>query len=109
MATSKTSYSDRRSRENRAETIPEYQLPAYSGSPSNASAADPSPSLTGLPDIDYHKYAIPESSLSCDQVVMKTHLAFLSSSPAALEELIREQATLPPRQLIRITGTHNNG
>ena|SRR2546430_11251443 len=109
MATSKTDYSERRSRGNRAETIPEYQLPTYSDSPSNVSTADPSPSLTGLPNIDYHKYAIPESSLSSDQTVTTTNLAFLSSSPAALEDLIREQAALPPRQLIRITGTRKNG
>jgi hypothetical protein len=63
-------------------------------------------SLPGMPNIEFWKYRIPESTLSNDQRAVTTTLSSLTSNPAALEKFIREQAALPPRPHVCIKGQH---
>jgi hypothetical protein len=63
-------------------------------------------SLPGMPNIDFSKYRIPESTMSKDQRTVTTTLSSLTSDPATLERFIREQASLPPRPHVCIKGHH---
>jgi hypothetical protein len=82
--------------------------PVYSSGPSEPTGAIPSiiPNnfLPGLPNLDFSKYRIPESTLSKDQCVVTTTLSSLCSNPRTLETFVREQAALPPRPHVCITG-----
>jgi hypothetical protein len=83
--------------------------PVYSGpsEPANDTPITQSNySLPGMPNIDFSKYRIPESTLSKDQSTVTTTLSSLTSDPATLERFIREQASLPPRPHICIKGHH---
>jgi hypothetical protein len=109
----KNSYRDYRLLDEAAAFNPHYTapapaddgLPAYSG-PSSSSDASAQISTTGLPNIDFAKYEIPESTVSDDNVTTMTNLSILSQDPVTLEKFIREQASLPPKPHVRITGTH---
>jgi hypothetical protein len=83
--------------------------PVYSG-PSEPVRATPTTrttnSLPGMPNIDFWKYRIPESTLSKDQRTVTTTHSSLTSDPVALERFIREQAALPPRPHVCIKGHH---
>jgi hypothetical protein len=59
-----------------------------------------------MPNIIFSKYRVPDATLSKDQSTLTTTFAAFSSDPKALELFIREQAALPPRPLVRVTGTH---
>jgi hypothetical protein len=83
--------------------------PVYSGpsEPARNILAPPTHySLPGMPNIEFQKYRIPESSLSKDQRTVTTTLSTLISDPTALERFIREQAALPPRPHVCIKGNH---
>jgi hypothetical protein len=82
--------------------------PVYSSGPSERTGGIPlmvpNNFLPGLPHLDFSKYRIPESTLSKDQCVVTTTLSHLSSDPRALETFVRDQAALPPRPHVCITG-----
>lgn len=82
--------------------------PVYSSGPSQlpaeASSVNPINLLPGLPNLAFAKYRIAESTLSKDQCVVTTTLSSLSSDPRALETFVREQAALPPRPHVMVTG-----
>lgn len=91
-----------------ATTTPNYDAPpVYSSGPSQPAEAISSIDtnvLPGLPNIDFAKYRIPDSSLSKDQCVVTTTFSSLSSHPKALETFVREQADLPLRPHVTIIG-----
>ncbi len=58
----------------------------------------------GLPQIDYRLYAPPLFTLSADKTTIKATAPYLSSSVAALANLVRAQATVPPKPMIEVTG-----
>lgn len=82
--------------------------PVYSSGPSQqselVSSIIPNKVLPGLPNLDFAKYRIPESTLSKDQCIVTTTLSALSSNPRALEAFVREQAVLPPRPHVTMIG-----
>jgi hypothetical protein len=59
-----------------------------------------------MPKLNFAKYRVPEATLSKDQSTLTTTFAAFSADPRALELFVREQAALPPRPQVRITGTH---
>ena len=83
--------------------------PAYSGpTTSTTTTTSPqTPCIPGLPNLDFHKYQLPESILSDDQVTTTTYAPILSSDPNALTKFLHEQAALPPRPQIHIQGSHD--
>lgn len=89
-------------------TLNNDEPPIYSSGPSHPIDANPSTLtnnfLPGLPHLDFSRYKIPESTLSKDQCVVTTTLSSLYSDPRALETFVREQAALPPRPHVYLTG-----
>jgi hypothetical protein len=59
-----------------------------------------------MPKFNFAKYRVPEATLSKDQSTLTTTFAAFNSDPKALELFIREQAALPPKPQVRVTGTH---
>jgi hypothetical protein len=83
--------------------------PVYSGPSEPVREAPTTPSnnlLPGMPDIEFWKYRIPESTFSKDQRTVTTTHSSLTSDPIVLEKFIREQASLPPRPHVCIKGHH---
>ncbi|KAL1893186.1 hypothetical protein Sste5346_006618 [Sporothrix stenoceras] len=62
----------------------------------------------GLPYVDYRIYSPPLFTLSPDKTALKSSAPYLSATASALANLIREQATVPPKPLIHIQGTRGN-
>ncbi|KAF2840366.1 hypothetical protein M501DRAFT_1015422 [Patellaria atrata CBS 101060] len=90
---------------------PTEEPPAYTGPSVQPEPTLPTPSassIPGMPNLDFSKYQIPESKLSDDRVTLTTTLSVLSSDPRVLERMIKEQAALPPKPLIRIRGSHTD-
>ena len=57
--------------------------------------------------IPFDAYFPPHSTLSSDQLTVTTMLPSLTSDAQALVRLIQEQASLPPRPLVKIRGQHS--
>ncbi|KAK4166024.1 hypothetical protein QBC43DRAFT_314783 [Cladorrhinum sp. PSN259] len=90
--------------------------PPYSG-PSTPAQKSPTPSdafllqsssqprrYPGLPPLDYRLYSPPLFTLSQDRTTIRSQAPYLSSNASALIALIRQQATVPPKPCIHITG-----
>lgn len=83
----------------------EAALVSQGGSGSGASAARKGPpKYPGLLHLDYRLYSPPLFELSEDQATIKSNASYLSSTVSALANLIREQATIPPKPIIQIIG-----
>ena len=81
--------------------------PPYSGpaSPQHASRARSEPRYyRGLPRLDYQLYSPPLFELSTDCTTLSSKAPYLSGSVEALANLIRTQASLPPKPLIHVVG-----
>ncbi|KIH94777.1 hypothetical protein SPBR_03780 [Sporothrix brasiliensis 5110] len=68
----------------------------------------PFPRYPGLPYVDYRVYSPPLFDLSLDKTVLKSSAPYLSATASALANLIRTQATVPPKPLIHIQGTRGS-
>ncbi|KAL2153147.1 hypothetical protein VTH82DRAFT_4302 [Thermothelomyces myriococcoides] len=62
------------------------------------------PRYPGLPVLDYRLYKPPLFELSSDKTAIKTTAALYSTSAEALVALIKQQATVPPKQHVHIVG-----
>ncbi|KAH6631698.1 hypothetical protein F5144DRAFT_229372 [Chaetomium tenue] len=103
----------------RSPTPPPYSgpsTPAQEPAPapeSQTGGPKPPPRYPGLPALDYRLYNPPLFELSSDTTTIKSTTAHLSTSADALVALIRQQATVPPKPQIHITGrrgsTPNSG
>ncbi|KAK4145854.1 uncharacterized protein C8A04DRAFT_10226 [Dichotomopilus funicola] len=82
-------------------TSAQHPLPPLDSDPGNPK---PPPRYPGLPALDYRLYKPPHFDLSADKTTTKTTSAHLSSSAEALAALIRQQATIPPKPQVHITG-----
>ena len=84
--------------------------PAYSTSQPNLSPA-PKPIIQSpVPPllIDFRQYELAQASTSEDQVTTTTTLPSLATDPKALIDLLRRQAMLPPKPIVRINCTHRD-
>lgn len=86
--------------------------PPYSGptSPNRATSGQSRPRnelrcYRGLPRLDYQLYCPPLFELSSDCTTLSSKAPYLSESAEALGNLIRTQATVPPKPLIHVVGT----
>ena len=61
---------------------------------------------TNIPPFSFTAYRLPMSTWSDDRTTCTTTASHLADNPSALFELIRKQLTLPPKPVVRITGTH---
>ncbi|KAK4231275.1 hypothetical protein QBC38DRAFT_242227 [Podospora fimiseda] len=90
--------------------------PPYSG-PSTPAQQSPTPPnafllshssqprrYPGLPPLDYRLYNPPLFTLSQDKTTIRSSVPYLSSNATALIALIRQQASIPPKPCIHITG-----
>ncbi|CAK7197892.1 hypothetical protein SEUCBS139899_000542 [Sporothrix eucalyptigena] len=66
------------------------------------------PRYPGLPYIDYRLYSPPLFELSLDKAILKSTAPYLSATASALANLIRTQATIPPKPLIHIQGNRGS-
>ncbi|CAK7212456.1 hypothetical protein SBRCBS47491_001470 [Sporothrix bragantina] len=66
------------------------------------------PRYPGLPYIDYRLYSPPLFELSLDKEAIKSSAPYLSATASALANLIRTQATIPPKPLIHIQGNRGS-
>ncbi|EPE08849.1 hypothetical protein F503_04436 [Ophiostoma piceae UAMH 11346] len=86
----------------------EAALVSQGGSAAAAAAAAAAkrgpPRYPGLLHLDYRLYAPPLFELSEDKTTIKSNASYLSSTVSALANLVREQATVPPKPIIHITG-----
>ncbi|AEO66974.1 uncharacterized protein THITE_2115606 [Thermothielavioides terrestris NRRL 8126] len=69
-----------------------------------SSGSRPPPRYPGLPALDYRLYKPPLFELSSDKTTLRTSAPHFSADAAALVALIRQQATVPPKPQIHITG-----
>lgn len=90
------------------QNLTEDRPPAYSNgyltAQSEGSFLSP---VTSLRNIDFHKYELPQSTISEDQLTTTTTFPIFTSNSEALIELLHKQAALPPKRLVRIRGTHS--
>ena len=61
----------------------------------------------GLPKVDYQLYSPPLFELSADCTTLSSKAQYLSESATALVDLIRSQASIPPKPQIHIVGSRN--
>ncbi|KAF3767462.1 hypothetical protein M406DRAFT_253163 [Cryphonectria parasitica EP155] len=80
----------------------------FSSSPSSSHHQKPPHKHPGLPLLNYQLYAPPLFELSSDCTTLKSTAPYLSSSASALVNLIRAQASVPPKPQLHITGTRAN-
>ncbi|KAK3988558.1 hypothetical protein QBC44DRAFT_101667 [Cladorrhinum sp. PSN332] len=99
----------------RSPTPPPYSGPSTpaqkSPTPSNAFLLSPSSQprrYPGLPPLDYRLYNPPLFALSQDKTTIRSAAPYLSSNATALIALIRQQATVPPKPCIHITGRRDH-
>lgn len=62
--------------------------------------------LTTLASVPFHKYNVPDGNLSPDGISLTVKHSELYSQPHVLLAFILEQATLPPKPTLHITGSH---
>lgn len=79
--------------------------PEYAARSSLPMLSGPSPEVL-LSSIDFSSYCLPASTVSDDMTTRTTTDPELISNATALYTLLKEQATLPPKPVVRIHGTH---
>jgi hypothetical protein len=79
--------------------------PAYALSNSIVTIGGPLPSVL-LPSINFMSYRLPADTLSGDETTRTTTDPGVASNAAVLYALLKEQAALPPKPVVRIRGTH---
>ena len=62
--------------------------------------------VTNLSPFSFTAYRLPMSTWSDDMTMCTTTACHLPDNPSALFELIRKQLALPPKPIVRITGSH---
>lgn len=62
--------------------------------------------LTTLASVPFHKYNVPDGVLSPNGISLTVKHSELYSQPHVLLAFILEQATLPPKPMLHITGSH---
>lgn len=70
------------------------------------STYDPLKKLSALAIVPYHKYNIPDGTLSPDKIILTVKHSELYSQPRHLIPFVLEQACLPPKPTLRIIGSH---
>ncbi|KAH0837239.1 hypothetical protein AYO21_08107 [Fonsecaea monophora] len=95
------------------------QVPQRTSTPLSVPSQNPLVALSRLKTVSFAKYRVRDSKLSEDQTVTTTTNPELTSSSTSsstsqqqqrtLLKFIREQASLPPKPIIVIRGTHGNG
>ena len=79
--------------------------PAYAASNSMPRSGEPLP--TGLlPFVDFTSYRLQAGTLSADETTRTTTDPGVTSNAESLYTLLREQAAVPPKPVVRIKGTH---
>lgn len=93
----------------REATPPPYSGPTspHHAPPSQSRARNEPRSYRGLPRLDYQLYCPPLFELSADCITLSSKAQYLSESADALVNLIRSQATVPPKPLIHMVGTQH--
>lgn len=91
-------------------TPPPYSGPAnlqHTGSSSQSARRSRNESRphSGLPKLDYQLYCPPLFELSPDCTTLSSKAQYLSESAEALVNLVRTQASVPPKPLIKVTGS----
>lgn len=94
----------------RAPTPPPYSGPSSASTTGQqqslqAAATKAFPRYPGLPKIDYRIYSPPLFKLSNDLTTLSSKAEYLSTNAAALLNLMRQQASVPPKPQIHIKGT----
>lgn len=74
--------------------------------PVHRTTYDPLRRFTVLATVPYHKYNVPDGSLSADRISLTVKHSDLYSQPQHLLPFILEQGLLPPKPILRIIGTH---
>jgi hypothetical protein len=106
---------------NLIDTQPPEEPPSYTNATSATTSArpqrpatpprqryNPIEALSMLSSIQFASYPIPSSTLDPKRTITTSTYAPFYSSPSSLIRLLTEQSNLPPRPLIRISGTHVN-
>lgn len=96
----------------RPSTPPPYSGPSHASTSSAAvdqpqqrnAATKAFPRYPGLPKIDYRIYSPPLFKLSSDFTTLSSKAEYLSVNAAALVNLIRTQAAVPPKPQIHVKG-----
>jgi hypothetical protein len=76
---------------------------------SNNTSSSPATNIQPFPNINYSTYRPPSSAISDHDTTITTVHRPYSKSADELVKLIRQQAALPPKPYVHITGTSNNG
>ncbi|KAF2153676.1 hypothetical protein K461DRAFT_292393 [Myriangium duriaei CBS 260.36] len=82
------------------------ELPSYDDASRSSGKSHVRSTVTTASHIDPAAYNIAHSSVSEDKTTRTTTMSSLSQTPDALIKFIYNQSALPPRPVIRITGTH---
>lgn len=92
-----------------AATPPPYSGPTspHHAPPSQSQDRDEPRSYRGLPRLDYKLYCPPLFELSADCTTLSSKAQYLSESADALVNLIRSQASVPPKPLLHMVGTQH--
>lgn len=105
-------HASRDNSDGREVTPPPYSGPSFvESSPASAvpqgvaSAAKIIPRYQGLPHLDYRLYSPPLFKLSSDSKTLTSRAEYLSTNLKELVSLIRAQASVPPKPLIRVRGS----
>jgi hypothetical protein len=80
--------------------------PNYSANTSFVSSMSNLLPIADFPCIDFSSYRLPQGTISDDKTTCITTEPELTHDAAALLKLLQEQATLAPKPVVRITGTH---
>jgi hypothetical protein len=84
--------------------------PPYSSSSAPSVLNSSPPRLfPGLPSLDYALYSPASFKLSADETTITSRKPELSTYPAALNSLIKSQATIPPKAQICVKGSRPHG
>src|SRR3954453_7334561 len=86
-------------------TPPPYSSPS---APSVLNSSNPR-LFPGLPNLNYALYSPPSFKLSTDETTITSRKPELSTYPAALNSLIKYQATIPPKAQICVKGSRSSG
>ena len=80
--------------------------PTYTADVPLASATPTPQPIREVTHIDFSSYHLQDGLLSDDKTTSTTTLPELSDNATALFKFIQAQAMLPPKPVVRITGTH---
>ena len=67
---------------------------------------NPIQSLSLFSSLPFHSYSIPSATITNNRSITESTYAPFFSSPASLTKLVTDQASIPPRPLLRFKGTH---